>query len=89
MHSPFSAAQDSEYPMIDAKLYVIDYQLHGKPKSFIIRAERMDNAEAWHWASCDAGLGRIGRYSHEKVRKVSKPLAERFGISEVSWRQSS
>lgn len=75
-------------PMIDAKLFVIDYALHGQHKTFIIRAERMDNAEAWHWASCDAGVGRIGRYDREKIRKVSRPMAERYGISEVSWRQS-
>ncbi|MFK8328762.1 DUF6555 family protein [Pseudomonas sp. BJa5] len=74
--------------MIDAKLFVIDYHLHGVAKSFIIRAEKMDNAEAWHWASCDAGVGRIGRYGREKVKKVSKPLAERYGITEVTWRQS-
>lgn len=74
--------------MIDAKLYVIDYALHGQHKSFIIRAERMDNAEAWHWASCDAGVGRISRFGAQNVRKVSKPMAERYGISEVSWRQS-
>ena len=40
--------------MNSAKLFVIDYTLHGVPKSFIIRLEKMDNAEAWHWASCDA-----------------------------------
>jgi len=74
--------------MIDAKLFVIDYVLHGERKSFIVRAERMDNAEAWHWASCDAGVGRIGRYGREHIRKVSRPMAERFGIGEVSWRQS-
>jgi len=55
--------------MNNAKLFVIDYQLHGDHKSFIIRAETMDNAEAWHWASCDAGIGRIGRYGREKVKK--------------------
>ncbi|MDD2058721.1 hypothetical protein N5D52_08395 [Pseudomonas sp. GD03860] len=75
--------------MNDAKLFVIDYQLHGTPKSFIIRAEKMDNAEAWHWASCDAGVGRIGRYGREQVKKVSKPLAERYGITAVTWRQTS
>nr|WP_232233380.1 DUF6555 family protein [Pseudomonas putida] len=74
--------------MIDAKLFVIDYALHGEHKSFIIRAERMDNAEAWHWASCDAGVGKIGRYGREKIKKVSRPMAERYGISEVSWRAS-
>ena len=74
--------------MSDDNLYIIDYALHGERKSFIIRAPHMDNAEAWHWASCDAGIGRIGRYGREKIKKVSKPLAERYGISEVSWRQS-
>ncbi|QBF27065.1 hypothetical protein EXN22_15695 [Pseudomonas tructae] len=74
--------------MNNAKLFVIDYHLHGDHKSFIIRAEMMDNAEAWHWASCDAGIGRIGRYGREKVKKVSKPLAERYGITDVQWRQS-
>ncbi|MDN7140129.1 hypothetical protein KC131_05685 [Pseudomonas sp. JQ170] len=74
--------------MNDAKLFVIDYQLHGSPKSFIIRAEKMDNAEAWHWASCDAGVGRIGRYGREQVKKISKPLAERYGITGVTWRQT-
>ena len=34
-------------------LFTIEYQLHGEPKSFIVRAPRMDNAEAWHWASWD------------------------------------
>jgi len=70
------------------QLFVIDYTLHGESRTFIIRLEKMDNPVAWHWASCDAGLGRIGRYSHEKVRKVSRPMAERFGISDVRWRQS-
>ncbi|MBV6290225.1 DUF6555 family protein [Pseudomonas aegrilactucae] len=74
--------------MNSAKLFVIDYELHGERKSFVIRAEVMDNAEAWHWASCDAGVGRIGRYGREKVKKVSKPLAERYGITEVTWRQT-
>lgn len=74
--------------MNNAKLYVIDYLLHGAAKSFIIRAEHMDNAQAWHWASCDAGVGRIGRFGLEKVKLVSKPMAERYGITEVHWRQS-
>ncbi|WP_166365193.1 DUF6555 family protein [Pseudomonas akapageensis] len=74
--------------MINAKLYVIDYLLHGTPKSFIIRAERMDNSEAWHWAACDAGIGRIGRYGREKVKKTTRPWAEKFGIADVRWRAS-
>ncbi|AEV62655.1 hypothetical protein VP02_26405 [Pseudomonas ogarae] len=69
-------------------LYIIDYMLHGEPKSFIIRAEAMNNSEAWHWASCDAGVGRIPKFGREKVKRVSKPLAEKYGITDVRWRAS-
>jgi hypothetical protein len=72
--------------MPTAKLYVIDYSLHGEEKSFILRAERMDNAEAWHWASCDAGVGRMGRFGRSEVKKTSKPMAEKYGITDVKWR---
>lgn len=74
--------------MAGQQLYVIDYELQGQPRTFIIRLENMNNAEAWHWASCDAGVARIGRYGREKIKKVSKPVAERYGITEVHWRQS-
>ncbi|WP_230390476.1 DUF6555 family protein [Pseudomonas guariconensis] len=70
------------------QLYIIDYRLHGQPRSFIIRLERMDNAEAWHWASCDAGVGIIPKFGREKIRKVSRPMAERYGVTDVSWRLS-
>ena len=69
-------------------LYIIDYMLHGEPKSFIIRAEVMNNSEAWHWASCDAGVGRIPKFGREKVKRVSKPLAEKYGITDVRGRAS-
>lgn len=72
--------------MNNPKLFVIEYSLHGALKSFVIRAEKMDNGEAWHWASCDAGVGRIGRFGREQVKKTSKPLAEKFGIEGVTWR---
>ena len=61
------------------QLFIIDYQLHGQPRSFIIRLDRLDNAEAWHWASCDAGIGIIPKFGREKIRKVSRPMAERYG----------
>lgn len=75
--------------MNSAKLFVIEYTLHGTPKSFIIRLEKMDNAEAWHWASCDAGVGRIPRFGREKVQKTSKPMAEKFGVENVKWRPAN
>jgi len=74
--------------MPSPQLYIIDYQLHGQPRSFIIRLERLDNAEAWHWASCDAGIGIIPKFGREKIRKISRPMAERYGITGVSWRIS-
>ncbi|MNI78236.1 hypothetical protein D3C73_1345930 [compost metagenome] len=74
--------------MPNPQLYIIDYQLRGEPRSFIIRMERMDNTEAWHWASCDAGVGIIPKFGREKIKKVSKPMAERFGVTAVKWRPS-
>lgn len=41
---------------MDNHLFVIAYKLHDAPKSFIIRAKIMNNAVAWQWASCDAGV---------------------------------
>lgn len=70
------------------QLYIIDYRLHGSHRTFIIRLDRMDNAEAWHWASCDAGVGIIPKFGREKIRKVSRPMAERYGVTDVSWRLS-
>lgn len=63
--------------MPSATLYIIDYEIHGALKSVIIRADIMNNTEAWYWASCDANVGRIPKFGREKVRRVSKPLAER------------
>lgn len=34
--------------MAEHKLYIIEYELHGDYRTFIIRQERMDNVEAWH-----------------------------------------
>ncbi len=68
------------------QLYVIEYDLHGDHRTFIIRLEKMDNAVAWHWASCDAGVGIIPRFSQQKIKLVSRPMAERYGIAKVKWR---
>jgi len=68
------------------QLFVIDYTLHGESRTFIIRLEKMDNPVAWHWASCDAGVGIIPRFSQQKIKLVSRPMAERYGIANVKWR---
>jgi hypothetical protein len=75
--------------MNNAKLYVIEYTLHGTPKSWIISSDKNENAQAWHWASGDAGVGRIPRCGREKVQKTSKPMAEKFGVENVVWRPTS
>lgn len=72
--------------MVGQQLYVVDYELHGEHRTFIIRLEKMDNAVAWHWASCDAGVGIIPRLSQQKIKLVSRPVAERYGIAQVKWR---
>lgn len=65
--------------------YRIGYLLNGAYKTFFIRASKMDNAEAWHWASVDAGFGQLPKYRSDPVTKLSKPQAERFGITDVEW----
>ncbi|GAB7528997.1 hypothetical protein PS3A_14060 [Pseudomonas sp. 3A(2025)] len=74
--------------MAQEKHYRIDYLLNGAFKSFYIRAANMDNANAWHYASVDAGLARIPKYRLERVPQVSKPYAEHFGITNVEWSQA-
>jgi hypothetical protein len=66
--------------------YKIDYLYHGAYKTFFIRSDVMNNAEAWHWAAVDAGIGQIPKYRSDKVPKVSKPLAERLGVTDVEWK---
>lgn len=73
---------------MNSGLYTIDYVLHGEFRSFFIRADKMGSVEAWHWASCDAGFGHIPRNSRDQTRKTSKPMAERFGITDVKWRSA-
>jgi len=75
--------------MLNQSLFLIEYQLHGEARSFIIRTEKMDNAEAWHWAACDAGVGVIPRFRTADLKKISRPLAERYGITDVHWERSS
>ncbi|AXQ49232.1 DUF6555 family protein [Pseudomonas sp. UBA6554] len=70
-------------------IFLISYKLHGEAREFIVRAERMNNAEAWHWAACEAGVGVIPKFTASDIRKVSRPVAERFGITDVQWRRSA
>ncbi|MDQ0704080.1 hypothetical protein QF043_002872 [Pseudomonas sp. W3I7] len=73
---------------MNSSLFIIEYFIHNMPKAFIIRADTMNNAEAWHWACCDADIGIIPKSRHDKFRRISKPLAERYGIAQVTWRPS-
>ncbi|WP_236192508.1 MULTISPECIES: DUF6555 family protein [Pseudomonas] len=75
--------------MSAGNIYVIAYSLHGESREFIVRAERMDDAEAWHWAACEAGVGVIPKFTASDIKKVSRPAAERFGITDVQWRRSA
>ena len=70
-------------------IFLIAYKLHGEAREFIVRAERMNNAEAWHWAACEAGVGIIPKFIASNIRKVSRPVAERCGITDVQWRRSA
>lgn len=65
--------------------YKISYLLKGTYKTFYICTAKMDNAEAWHWASVDAGFGQLPKYRTDPITKLSKPQAERYGITDVEW----
>lgn len=56
-----------------AELYIVDYKLHGQSKTFIIRLPRMNNAEAWQWPSCDAGLVPVPKLGRAPLKRFSKP----------------
>jgi hypothetical protein len=72
-----------------AEFFIIEYLLHGEPKTFIIRATTMRSVDAWHWAACDAGLAPIPKPGRPPLKVVSKPLAERHGLTDVKWRESA
>lgn len=74
---------------MNTDLYIIEYQLHGERKSFIIRSNAMRNALAWHWASCDAGIAPIPKPGKPLLKLVSKPQAEQHGLSDVRWKESA
>ena len=71
--------------MSQSNHYKIEYLLSGVYKTFYVSADFMDNAEAWNWAAVDAGAGEIPKSRWDKVSKVTKPKAERLGITNVQW----
>ena len=75
--------------MNSAKLFVIDYTLHGTPKSFIIRQTSLNDATAWYWAGCDAGVERIARNERDASKKLSRADMEKKGVANVTWRSAS
>lgn len=75
--------------MIQTDIFVIEYKLHGEQKSFIIRAKEMRNLDAWQWVSYDAGLAPIPNLGRPPLKVVSKPHAERLGVTELKWREAA
>lgn len=75
--------------MSQTDIFVIEYKLHGESKSFIIRTPKMRNVDAWHWASCDAGLAPIPKPGKPPLKVMSRPHSERFGVTEVKWRETT
>lgn len=70
-------------------LYIIDYNFHGAPKSFIIRRETMNSSEAWLWASCDAGVAFIPKPGRRPFKPFTKPMAEKLGVTDVQWKEAA
>ena len=65
--------------------FKVEYQFRGTPKAFYIRAERMDSSHAWHMSAVDAGFAHIPKFRSDPSPKVTKPKAEKFGITDVVW----
>ena len=74
--------------MAQEQHFRIDYLLNGAYKTFYIRASSMDNAQAWHWATVDAGIGQIPKYRSDPIPRLSKPQAEKHGITNVEWKRA-
>ena len=72
--------------MSQVDLFVIEYKLHGEQKKFVIRTAEMNSAHAWQWASCDAGAAPIPKPGRKPLKPMTKPMAERYGITDVRWR---
>jgi hypothetical protein len=82
-------SQEGVVLVSQVNIFVIEYKLHGTPKSFVIRTKLMNNSEAWQWASCDAGIAPIPKPGRPPLKRFSKPMAERFGITDVKWRETT
>lgn len=65
--------------------FLIRYRLRGEARSFYLHSVGMTNAQAWHMAAVDAGYAEIPKYRYDKVPEVTRPKAERLGISDVEW----
>ncbi|RRV10578.1 hypothetical protein EGJ27_02885 [Pseudomonas sp. v388] len=74
--------------MAQEQHFRIDYLLNRAYKTFYIRAALMDNAQAWHWATVDAGIGQIPKYRNDPIPRLSKPQAEKHGITNVEWNRA-
>lgn len=75
--------------MARTDIFIIDYKLHDQPKSFILRARVMGDVQAWHLASRDAGIAPIPKPGRPPLKVISKPQAEKYGITEVTWRETA
>lgn len=65
--------------------FKVEYKLRGEPKSFYLRAPKMDSSEAWHMSAVDAGFASIPKFRYDPCPRVTKPKAEKLGISDVAW----
>jgi hypothetical protein len=72
--------------MMPSTHFRIDYLIHGNYKTFYIHSSAMNEVEAWHWATVDAGLGQIPKYHTDKVPRLSQLQANKLGLTYVEWR---
>lgn len=60
--------------MYENFLYMVEDEYIYEQKSFILIADFMNNPEAWHCASFDAGIGRIRAHAMKRSDGSADPL---------------
>ncbi|MCS3468570.1 hypothetical protein M2401_002305 [Pseudomonas sp. JUb42] len=68
--------------------FKIDYLIHGSYKTFYIHSDAMNQDEALHWATIDAGLCQIPKPRADRIPRLSQRQAEQLGLTDVEWKSA-
>ncbi|AAZ33273.1 conserved hypothetical protein [Pseudomonas savastanoi pv. phaseolicola 1448A] len=69
--------------------FEIHYQFNGEPRCFLHQTRQMCQCDALHCATLHAGVGTVSNNMSAGPIGMATLQAERFGVTEVSWKRSS